>query len=131
MKNQLALFGGEPVINYEIPRFNTIGEEEINAVKKVMETGVLSKFLGSWHNDFYGGEKVQEFEKAWSAYFKVEHSVSVNSATSGLIAALGAIGIAPGDEVIVSPWTMSASATAILVWNAIPVFVDIEKDSYN
>jgi dTDP-4-amino-4,6-dideoxygalactose transaminase len=57
--------------------------------------------------------------------------VTVNSNTSGLIAAVGAIGIEPGDEVIVSPWTMSASATAILVWNAIPVFADVEEDTFN
>jgi len=55
----------------------------------------------------------------------------VNSWTSGLIAAIGAIGIEPGDEVIVSPWTMSASATAILHWNAIPVFADIEIETFN
>ena len=48
-----------------------------------------------------------------------------------MTAAIGAIGIEPGDEVIVSPWTMSASATAILHWNAIPVFADIENETYN
>jgi len=48
-----------------------------------------------------------------------------------LIAAVGAIGIEPGDEVIVTPWTMCASATAILHWNAIPVFADIEPDMFN
>ena len=44
--------------------------------------------------------------------------------------AVGAIGIEPGDEVIVSPWTMCASATAILHWNALPVFADIEQDTF-
>jgi dTDP-4-amino-4,6-dideoxygalactose transaminase len=55
----------------------------------------------------------------------------VNSCTSGLIAALGAAGVRTGDEVIVPPWTMSATATAALVWNAIPVFADIERDTFN
>ncbi|TRZ93412.1 MAG: DegT/DnrJ/EryC1/StrS family aminotransferase, partial [Rhodocyclaceae bacterium] len=64
-------------------------------------------------------------------FFEVKHAVTVNSNTSGLIAAVGAIGIEPGDEVIVSPWTMSASATAIVVWNAIPVFADIEDETFN
>ena len=54
----------------------------------------------------------------------------MNSLTSGLVAAVGALGIEPGDEIIVSPWTMSASATAILHWNAIPVFADIEPDTF-
>ena len=46
------------------------------------------------------------------------------------IAAVGSIGIEPGDEVIVTPWTMCASASAILHWCAIPVFVDIEPDTF-
>ena len=64
-------------------------------------------------------------------HFNVKHAVTVNSWTSGLIAAIGAIDIEPGDEIIVSPWTMCASATAILHWNAIPVFADIEIETFN
>ena len=64
-------------------------------------------------------------------YFGVKHAITVNSWTSGLIAAVGALDIEPGDEIIVSPWTMSASATAILHWNAIPIFADIEEDTFN
>ena len=131
MKNKLALFGGSKVINKEFQIYNTIGIEEERAVKSVLESGVLSQFLGSWHPDFFGGPKVQEFERAWEKYFGVKHAVSVNSWTSGLITAVGAIGIQPGDEIIVSTWTMCASATAILHWNAIPVFADIEKDTFN
>lgn len=131
MREKLAIFGGPKVIPNAFPRYNPYGEEEAQAALKVVQSGVLSKFIGAWHEDFYGGEKVREFEKAWQDFFQVKHAVSVNSATSGLIAALGAVGVEPGDEVIVSPWTMAASATAILVWNAIPVFVDIEQDSFN
>ena len=130
-ENKLALFGGEKTINKRYASYNTIGLEEINAAKSVLETGILSKFLGCWDPDFYGGSKVQEFERAWEKHFKVKHAVSVNSWTSGLIAAVGAIDTEPGDEIIVSPWTMCASATAILHWNAIPVFADIEKDTFN
>ena len=128
---ELALFGGPKTINKEFPRYNPIGEEEVAAVTAVVRGGVLSKFLGTWDADFFGGEKVQAFEGAWSSCFRVKHAVTVNSNTSGLIAAIGAIGIEPGDEVIVSPWTMSASATAILVWNAVPVFADIEERTFN
>ena len=87
--------------------------------------------MGCWHDDFYGGLKVREFEQVVADYFCVKHAVTVNSWTSGLITAVGAIGIEPGDEVIVTPWTMSATATAILHWNAIPVFADIDPDNYN
>jgi perosamine synthetase len=127
---RLALRGGPKTINRPFKRFNPIGKEEVEAAKAVVETGVLSQFLGAWHPDFLGGPKVREFERACEAYFRVKHAVSVNSWTSGLIAAVGAVGIEPGDEVIVSPWTMCASATAILMWNAIPVFADIEPETF-
>ena len=51
--------------------YNTIGKEEIEAVQKVMRTGVLSKFLGSAGEDFYGGPQVQKFENSIKKYFKV------------------------------------------------------------
>jgi len=130
-KHKLALFGGKKAINKRYSSYNSIGLEEISAAKSVLESGVLSKFLGCWDPDFYGGSKVQEFERAWEQHFNVKHAVTVNSWTSGLIAAVGAIDIEPGDEIIVSPWTMCASATAILHWNAIPVFADIEQDTFN
>src|SRR5690349_347103 len=128
--NRLALFGGPKTIQTPFKRYNPIGAEEVEAARKVVESGVLSQFLGCWDPDFYGGPKVQEFERQCEAYFGVKHAVTVNSATSGLIAAVGAIGIEPGDEVIVSPWTMCASAAAILHWNAIPIFADIEPETF-
>ena len=131
MSEKLALLGGPPAIPEKFPPYNPYGPEEAAAAQKVIASGVLSKFLGTWHEDFYGGEKVREFERAWAQYFQVSHAVTVNSATSGLIAAVGALGVEPGDEIVVTPWTMCATATAILVWNAIPVFADIEPDTFN
>lgn len=128
---KLALHGGAKTIDKPFRRYNPIGKDEVEAAKAVVESGVLSKFLGCWDEDFYGGPKVQEFERECEKYFGVKHAVTVNSWTSGLVAAVGAIGIEPGDEIIVSPWTMCASATAILHWNAIPVFADIERDTFN
>jgi len=128
---KLALFGGPKTIQTAFKRYNPIGAEEVEAAKQVVETGVLSQFLGAWHEDFYGGPKVREFERRCSEYFGVKHAITVNSWTSGLVAAVGAIGIEPGDEVIVTPWTMSATATAILHWNAIPVFADIDPETFN
>ena len=128
---RLALFGGPKTIQKNFKRYNPIGVEEVQAAKQVIEGGVLSQFLGSWGPDFFGGPKVQEFERQCETYFGVKHVVTVNSWTSGLIAAVGAIGVEPGDEIIVTPWTMCATATAILHWNAIPVFADIEPDTFN
>ena len=128
---KLALFGGQKVITHEFKKYNPLGIEEVEAAKAVIESGVLSQYIGAWHDDFLGGPKVKEFEQAVCDYFDVKYAITVNSWTSGLVAAIGAIGIEPGDEVIVTPWTMSASATAILHWNAIPVFADIDPLTYN
>ena len=130
MEEKLAINGGKPTINKEFDVYNSIGNEEVIAATKVIKSGVLSKYLGCWHEDFYGGEKVKEFERLSEEYFNVKHAVTVNSWTSGLVAAVGALDIEPGDEIIVSPWTMTASAAAILHWNAIPVFADINTKTF-
>ncbi len=126
----LALHGGEPAIAAPFRKYNSIGAEEKEAAVKVIESGVLSRFIGRDGGDVYGGDVVRDFERRCETFFGAKHAITVNSWTSGLIAAVGAIGIEPGDEVIVSPWTMSASATAILHWNAIPVFADIEEQTF-
>ena len=130
MNSQLALLGGPATITQSFKHYNPIGVEEVQAAKAVIESGVLSQFIGAWHPDFLGGPKVKEFEALCAQHFGVKHAITVNSWTSGLIAAVGAIGIQPGDEVIVPPWTMCASATAILHWNAIPVFADIDPHTF-
>jgi dTDP-4-amino-4,6-dideoxygalactose transaminase len=127
---KLALNGGNPVRTKLFPAYNTIGEEEKKAVMKVLDSGNLSQFLGAWTHDFLGGPTVRKFEDDWSKMIGVNHSISVNSNTSGLFTAIGAIGIQPGDEVIVSPYTMSASAIAPLVYGGIPVFADIDPQTF-
>lgn len=128
--HKLAIKGGNPVRTKLFPAYNTIGEEEKRAVMKVLDSGNLSQYLGAWSDDFFGGPMVKAFEKSWSEAFGVKYSVSVNSNTSGLFTAIGAIGIQPGDEVIVSPYTMSASAIAPLVYGGIPVFADIDPANF-
>ena len=115
----------------KIKRYNSIGREEQLAVKKVIKNGILSDFVGSNSKKFLGGKNVQKFESQITKYFKVKYAITTNSWTSGLIAALGSMNIQPGDEVICTPWTMSACASSILHWNAIPVFVDIDKNTFN
>jgi perosamine synthetase len=127
---KLALLGGKPVREKPFPQHRTTGDEEKKIVMEVMDSGILSEFMGSNNKHFFGGDYVKTFEKKWSKRFHVKHTVSVNSATSGLYAAIGAAGVGPGDEVIVVPWTMTATATAILSFNAIPVFCDIEEDTF-
>jgi len=127
----LALNGGSPQITSKFPPYRSIGVEEIKAANRVLSSGVLSAFIGAAGPGFYGGPEVQALEHEAAERFGVRHVVAVNSWTSGLVAAVGAIGIAPGDEIIVTPWTMVATATAILHWNGIPVFADIDPHTFN
>jgi len=127
---KLAINGGTPVRSTPFPPYVSIGDAEKKAVMEVLDSTVLSQYLGTWSRDFYGGERVNQLENDWKKYFGIKHAVSVNSATSGLYAAVGAAGVGPGDEVIVSPYTMSASATAPLIYGGIPVFADIDEDIF-
>lgn len=127
----LALHGGAPAVDRELLPFQSVGEDEVEAATEVIRNGVLSAYIGAPGPGFMGGQKVRKFEQEASQLFGVKHAVAVNSWTSGLIAAVGAIGLEPGDEVITTPWTMAATATAVLHWNGIPVFADIDPDTFN
>jgi perosamine synthetase len=130
MTKRLALLGGTPEIGAPLPPYPSIGKAEKEAVATVMERGVLSGFYGSPGPEFNGGPEVIALETEWAARFGVGHAVSVNSATSGLLAAVGAAGVGPGDEVIVPPYTMSATAVAPLFYGGIPVFADIDDETF-
>ena len=129
-REPLALLGGKPIRSRPLPAYNTIGAEEKAAVMKVLESGELSGFVASPGEQFWGGREVRALERAFCDRFGVTHAVAVNSATSGLHCAVAAMNTGPGDEVIVPPYTMSASATAILMTGAVPVFADIEDRTF-
>ena len=132
-RSELAINGGKPVHVKPWLDNVTIGEEEKQAVIEVMDSGYLSLFEGAYKTDFpfsfWGGPFVQKLEQDWCNYYDVNHSVSMNSATSGLYASIGALGIGYGDEVITSPFTMSACAAGIMVYGAIPIFADIQLET--
>lgn len=107
-----------------------IGLEEEQAVLRVMRSGSLSGYQGNWSDAFWGGDEVKGLEKEWASYFGISHAAVCNSATSGLWAACNAIGLTHGDEVIVTPYSMTCSATVPLLFGAYPVFADIEPDFY-
>ena len=127
----LAIHGGTPVRTEPFTARRTMGEEEKEAVMEVMDSDHLSSFFGSPGDQWLGGPKVKEFERKWACKYGFKHAISVNSWTTGLMTAVGAVGVEPGDEVIVSPYTMSASATAILFYGGIPVFADVDPDTFN
>ena len=131
MTERLAILGGRPAVRRPLQPFSSIGPDEREAVLRFLDGGgSLSGFHGSAQPTFFGGPEVRAFESAWCDYFGVAHAVSVNSATSALIAAMGAVAIGPGDEVIVPPTTMTSTAIAPLFYGGIPVFADIDPDYF-
>lgn len=128
--SNLAIRGGPKAVTDPIKSFQSFGETEKQAAIGVIENDILSGFHGSPRETFFGGKHVLSFEQKWQELFDIKHAVSVNSATSALIAAMGAIGLSPGDEVIVPPYTMSATAMAPLFYGGIPKFVDIEPNYF-
>ncbi|MCK4264797.1 DegT/DnrJ/EryC1/StrS family aminotransferase [Candidatus Babeliales bacterium] len=127
---KLAVNGGKKLRDRKFSYSNFILDEEKKAALDVLDGGILSQYLGCSHENFYGGKRVQKFEEEWAEYFGVKHAIAVNSATSGLYCAVGATGVEVADEIIVSPYTMSCSAVAPLIYNSIPIFADIEKDFF-
>ncbi|MEM3577227.1 MAG: DegT/DnrJ/EryC1/StrS family aminotransferase [Candidatus Bathyarchaeia archaeon] len=101
-----------------------IGKEEIEAVIKVLESGILTHGLGA-------GPIVSRFEKAYADFVKAKHAIAVNSGTAALHLAVAAAGVKPGDEVIVPSFTFVATAEVIAASGAKPVFVDIDPETYN
>jgi len=97
-----------------------ITEEDVQAVAEVVRSGRLAL-----------GPKTEEFERLIADYVGVKHAVAVSSGTTALHLLVRALGIGPGDEVLVPSFTFVASANVILYEGATPVFVDIEPDTYN
>ena len=129
---KLALFGGEPIRKIPYPIHTTIIDDaEEKAVIEVLRGGHLSGFSARPGVRFLGGEKVRQFERDLEKKFGVKHAITFNSATSALHGAMDAIGVGSGDEVITSPYTMSASPSSILMTNGVPVFADIETSTFS
>src|SRR3989344_2894905 len=98
----------------------TIDQEELKAVEEVLRSGWLTT-----------GAKVKEFEQNMQQYLSVKKAIGLTSCTAGLHTALAALGIGPGDEVIVPAYTFVATAHVVEWLGAKPVIVDVEKDTFN
>lgn len=125
----LAINGGTPVRTTLFPNQANIGFEETTAVQRILQSQMLSGYRGNAQK-YRGGVEIQKLESMWSEKFNVKHSIAINSCTSALQVACMAIGLKPGDEVIVSPYSMTCSATAPMICGATPVFADVEKDFF-
>jgi UDP-4-amino-4,6-dideoxy-N-acetyl-beta-L-altrosamine transaminase len=115
----LALHGGTPVRERLLPYGrHDIDDDDVAAVVAVMRSDWLT-----------GGPMVGEFERAVARVADAEEAVAVNSGTAGLHAAMFALGIGPGDEVIVPPMTFAASASAVVYQGGTPVFADVDAET--
>lgn len=101
-----------------------IGEEEIEAVVRVMRSGVLTHGLGA-------GPMVTQFENNFAKFANVKYAVAVNTGTAALHAAVLAAGVQQGDEVILPSFTFVATAEAVVMAGGKPVFADIDPETYN
>ena len=118
---KLAVHGGTPVRKGSFPSWPVV---EANDEKAWMEV-LHSK---RWFR--MGGTRVRQFEETWAKQLGAKHAVAVNSGTSSLITALRALGVGPGDEVIVPPYTFLATVNAVLLQHALPVFVDSDLETF-
>lgn len=108
-----------------MPGYEIIGEEEKKEILEVFETGVLFRYeFGDRRQNVY---KVREFEEAFANYTGAAHALAVSSGTAALKVALLALGIGPGDEVIVPGFTFVATWEAVLDAGAIPVMAEIDE----
>lgn len=128
--SKLAINGGTPVRTKLFPAQNTTTIQEAREASRIIEYGILSAFRGNYTPSFYGGTEIRRLETFFALQQNFAFATAVNSCTSALQIACGAIGLQPGDEVIVTPWSMSCSATAPMIWGATPVFADIEPDFF-
>jgi len=101
-----------------------LGEEEIAEVVKLLRRGALTSSPPE------GGSYVRSFEEEFASFVGVKSAVAVNSGTAALYLSLLAIGVGPGDEVLVPSLTFAATANAVLLVGAKPVFVDVDPKTY-
>ena len=128
--NNLAINGGSKIRENPFPKHPIITDEEKTAVMNVLNSGNLSTFVASPGENFLGGVKIREFENNFANFIGTKFAIAFNSASSALHAAVASVGVRPGEEVIVPPYTFTSTATSVLMNNSIPVFSDVKSDTY-
>jgi dTDP-4-amino-4,6-dideoxygalactose transaminase len=150
MSEKLAIFGGTPVRTKPWLVEPMTDEDEERMVLGAMREKSYSRYIGAaapnleqilrltseeaariadyWH--FLGGTNVRAFAAEFAQAMGSTYAIPVNAATTGLSVALAAAGVGPGDEVIVPAVSYTATASAVLLFNSIPVFADVDPDSF-
>ena len=120
--NKLAFYGGEKAKATPYTTGRRFGKEELQQVAEALEQDSLL---------YWNGKKVHHLCKKFSTLYGSNYCVATSSGTAAVHTALGALGITEGDEVITSPITDMGSVIGILYQNAIPVFADVDPNTYN
>jgi dTDP-4-amino-4,6-dideoxygalactose transaminase len=122
LSEPLAIEGGLPVRSIPFGPWPHYGGDEISAVTSILASGKVN---------YWTGEESRLFEKEFASFVGCKHAIAVANGTVALELALYALGIGPGDEVIVTCRTFIASASAVVMRGATPVMADVERDSQN
>ena len=119
--DKLALFGGKPVRTKPFPTWPRISKD------------IKENLFNTLENDGWGvgSDAVKNFEEKYAKYHDAKFAISTSSGTTALWVSLKAAGVKAGDEVILPPYTFIATGSSILMANAIPVFVDVDPDTFN
>ncbi len=116
-----ALLGGRPVRKGGFSPWPIIGETDLKAWVDVLKSGVWNRL---------NGNLATQFETTWAAKLGGKHALATANGTSALVTALNALGVGPGDEVIVPSYTFVATINAVLLQHALPVFVDTDPETF-
>ena len=133
---KLAISGGRALRTSPFPSWPVHDESEVQAVVEVVKSGKWWRFAYGTgvelREDTEPGalSRVVEFSRTFAAYHQAKYGIAVANGTGSLEIIFKALGIGPGDEVIVPAYTYMASASAVLQINAVPVFVDVQPDTY-
>jgi len=119
--SDLAINGGTPVRTKPFPKWPVWDDTDVQALTETLRSG-------QWG---IGGGMVSEFEKAFGEFQNAKYCTALANGTAAIEVALRAVGVEAGDEIIVPPYTFIATASACLMVNTVPIFVDIEPDTYN
>ncbi|MCL4194082.1 MAG: DegT/DnrJ/EryC1/StrS aminotransferase family protein [Thermoguttaceae bacterium] len=122
MNNDLALFGGRPLRDHPLPTWPVFDDEDTEAVAAVLRSGRVN---------YWTGEQGRLFEEEFAEYVGCRHAVAVANGTLALELSLEALGIGPGDDVVVTCRSFVASAACVVRRGARPIFADVDRDSQN
>jgi len=119
--SELALFGGKPVRKKPFPVWPRVTAGQKEQLLNTLESDSLG----------IGSDAIKAFEDQFAEFHDAKYCIATSSGTNALWVALKAGGVSAGDEVIIPPYTFIATASAVLMANAVPVFVDIDPETFN